>query len=59
MEKGIIFLKVLSETVISSSMKKTFMTNQYEEIRKFTTRQGQYCTTGCLLDDEFIKNHYQ
>ena len=32
---------------------------RYEEIRKFTTGQGEDYTTGCLLDYEYIKNHYR
>ena len=32
---------------------------RYEEIRKVTTRQGKDYTTGCLLDYEYIKNHYR
>ena len=32
---------------------------QYEEIRKLTTGQGEDYTTGCLLDYEYIKNHYK
>ena len=32
---------------------------QYEEIRKLTTRQGENCTTGCLLDCDYINNHYK
>ena len=31
---------------------------RYEEI-KLTTRKGEYFTTGCLLDYEYIKNHYR
>ena len=31
----------------------------YEEIRKLTTRQGEDYTTGCLLDYDYIKNHYR
>ena len=31
----------------------------YEEIRKLTTGQGEDCTTGYLLDYEYIKNHYR
>ena len=43
-------------------MEKTFMNKQlilkrYEEIRKLPTKQGEYYTTGCLLDYEYIKNH--
>ena len=32
---------------------------QYEEIRKLTTGQGEDYTTGCLLDYNYIKNHYK
>ena len=32
---------------------------QYEEIRKLTTGQGKDCTTGCLFNYEYIKNHYR
>ena len=32
---------------------------QYEEIKKLTTGQGEDCTTGCLLDYDYIKNHYR
>ena len=32
---------------------------RYEEIRKLTTGQGEYHTTGCLLDYNYIKNHYR
>ena len=32
---------------------------QYKEIRKWTTGQGEDYTTGCLLDYGFIKNHYR
>ena len=31
----------------------------YQEIRKLTTGQGEDCTTGYLLDYEYIKNHYR
>ena len=30
---------------------------QYEEIRKLTAGQGEYYTTGCLLDLDYIKNY--
>ena len=33
--------------------------NQYEEIRKWTTGQSQDYTTGCLLDYEYLINHYK
>ena len=32
---------------------------QYEEIRKVTTGQGEDYVTGCLLDCDYIKNHYR
>ena len=32
---------------------------RYEEIRKSTTWQGEDYTTGCLLDYQYIKNHYR
>ena len=31
----------------------------YEEIRKLTTGQNQDCTTGCLLDYDYIKSNYK
>ena len=31
----------------------------YEEIRKLTTGQGEDYITGCLLDYDYIKNHYR
>ena len=59
MPKSIIFRKVLLKTITSSSMEKTFTTNQFEEIRKLTTGLGEYYTTGFFLDYEYIKNHYE
>ena len=32
---------------------------RYQEIRKLTTGQSEYYTTGWLLDYEYIKNHYR
>ena len=32
---------------------------RYEEIRKLTRAQGGHYTTGCLLDYDYIKNHYR
>ena len=32
---------------------------RYEEKGKLTTGQGEDYTTGCLLDYEYIKNHYR
>ena len=28
-------------------------------MKKLTTRQGEDYTTGCLLDYDYIKNHYR
>ena len=48
-----------------SSMEKTFYDQaidsdikRYEEIKTLTTGQGEDYTTGCLLDYEYVKNHY-
>ena len=32
---------------------------RYDEIRKTATGQGDDCTTGCLLDYQYFKDHYQ
>ena len=32
---------------------------KYDEIRKMTTRQGYGHATGCLLDYQYFKDHYQ
>ena len=32
---------------------------QYEEIRKLKTGQSENYTIGCLLDYDYIKNHYR
>ena len=32
---------------------------RYKQIRKVTGGQGEYYTTGCLLDYDYIKNHYK
>ena len=32
---------------------------RYKEIWKLTTRHGEDYTTGCLLDYDYIKNHYR
>ena len=34
------------------------MIKQYDEIRKIATRQGDDYTTGCLLDYQYFKDHY-
>ena len=35
------------------------MTKTYENIRKITIGQGDYYTTGCLLDYPYFKSHYK
>ena len=32
---------------------------KYNEIRKIATGKGDNCTTGCLLDYQYFKDHYQ
>ena len=32
---------------------------KYDEIRKIVTGKGDDCTTGCLLDYQYFKDHYQ
>ena len=32
---------------------------KYDEIRKISIVQGDDCTTGCLLDYQYFKDHYQ
>ena len=45
--------KVFYDQPIDSDIKRS------EKIRKPTTGQGEDYTTGCLLDNEYIKNHYK
>ena len=33
--------------------------NKYDELRKVTTGRGDDYTTGCLLNYQYYKNHYQ
>ena len=47
-------------------MEEIFMVNQlmilikqYNEVRKVSTGQGDYYTTGCLLDYAYFKNNYR
>ena len=44
---------MIDDQLIDSHIKR------YEEIRKLITGQGEDNTTGCLLDYEYIKNHYR
>ena len=59
-----------SKILVSSSIEKPFMTKQYilkpykdikpyKEIKKLTIGQVEDYTTECLLDYEYIKNHYK
>ena len=32
---------------------------KYDEIRKIATRKGDFYTTGCFLDYQYFKDHYQ
>ena len=34
------------------------LVKQYDEIRKIATGQGDDYTTGCLLDYQYFKDHY-
>ena len=34
------------------------MIKKYDKIRKFATGQGDNYTTGCLLDYQYFKDHY-
>ena len=49
----IIYGRNFSDQPIDSDKKR------YEQIRKLTTGQGEDYTTGCLLDYNYIKNHYR
>ena len=49
----IIYGKNFSDQPIDSDIKR------YEEIRKLTTGLGEDYTTGCLLDYNYIKNHFR
>ena len=35
------------------------LTKQYDKVRKISTGQGDDCTTGCLLDYQYFKDHYR
>ena len=62
--KSIIYQKVLARTKTSSSMEKLSLQIVDSEIKrdekiKLTTGQSEDYTTGCLLNYEYIKNHYR
>ena len=44
---------------ISHMSREQFKYKKFEEIRKLTTVQGEDYATGCLLQYEYIKNHYR
>ena len=50
---AIINQKNFYDQAIDSGIKR------YEEIGELTTDQGEGYTTGCLLDYDYIKNHYR
>ena len=62
--KGIIYQKDLL-IIMSSSVEKLYDQpidsdiKQYEEIRKLTIGQEEDYTNGCLLDCDYMKNHYR
>ena len=45
------------ENVFDQPIKNNKVT--YENIRKIATSQGDYYTTGCLLDYKYIKDYYK
>ena len=51
--KAIINGKNFYDQAVDSDIKR------YKKFRKLTTGQGEDYTTGCLLDYEYIKNHYR
>ena len=61
--KSIIYQKVLARTKTSSSMELSLQIVDSEIKRdekiKLTTGQSEDYTTGCLLNYEYIKNHYR
>ena len=65
-QKGIIYEKVLSRIITSSSIRKSFYDQpidsdikQYKEKRNLAAAKGQDYTAECLLDYHYIKNYYR
>ena len=63
--KSIIYVKMLSKIMTSSSMERTFMMNplflifnQKKEIRKLTTAQVEDYTTDYTIDYEYVKKSF-
>ena len=50
--QGVRRLSVLDQSINN-------LIKQYGEIRKAATVQGDDCKTGCLLDNQYFKDHYQ
>ena len=50
-----------SKVITSLSMGKAIDSDikQYKEIRKLTRWQGEHYSVGCLLDYDYVKNHYR
>ena len=65
MLENIVYQKELLEIAASSSIGKNSYiqaidsdTKRYEEFKKLPIGQGEDYTTGCVLDYDYIKNHY-
>ena len=52
-ELGIIVTSSFYDQAIDSDIK------QYEEIKKLTTGKGEHYSTVCILEYDYIKNHYR
>ena len=55
---NIINYKVLTDSRNFYDQPFNDLAKQYNEIRKIATRQGDDYTTGCLLDYQYFKDHY-
>ena len=47
----------MDETFFSQPVKTNLRT--YDNIQKIATGEGDYCTTGCLLDYNYFKEYYK
>ena len=66
LSKNTFFQEYKLKIETSKLMEEIFMVNQlmilikqYNEVRKVSTGQGDYYTTGCLLDYAYFKNNYR
>ena len=64
--EDVIYQKAYSKIIALSSMEKNFYNQTidsdikwYEESKKLTKEQGEDYITGCLLNYDYIKNHYR